>query len=58
LTGNPAGIVITIPQWFEECLARGCTVFHFPPNSMQHNIGKLDRAILLMFNFAITSLSS
>ena len=41
LTGNPAGIVLTTPQWFEECLARGCTVFHFPPGSKRSAIGRL-----------------
>uniref|UniRef100_A0A7J2TBI5 Uncharacterized protein n=1 Tax=Ignisphaera aggregans TaxID=334771 RepID=A0A7J2TBI5_9CREN len=26
------GIVLTIREWFDECLERNCTVFHFPPN--------------------------
>jgi len=29
---SPAGIVLTTLRWFEECLRRGCKVFHFPPN--------------------------
>jgi hypothetical protein len=26
------GIVLTSREWFEKCLERNCTVFHFPPN--------------------------
>ena len=29
--GKPAGIILTSLQWFENCLEKGCTVFHFPP---------------------------
>jgi hypothetical protein len=38
----PAGIVLTTQQWFEECLKRGCTVLHFPPNSSPRGINKLN----------------
>ncbi len=37
----PAGIVLTTQQWFEECLKRGCTVFHFPPNRNPRGVNKL-----------------
>jgi hypothetical protein len=37
----PAGIALTTQQWFEECLKRGCTVFHFPPNSNPRGISRL-----------------
>jgi hypothetical protein len=37
----PACIVLTTLQWFEECLARGCTVFDFPPGHEPLNIRKL-----------------
>ncbi len=29
--GPYGGIVLTSLEWFEECVARGCRVFHFPP---------------------------
>jgi hypothetical protein len=42
MSGNlPAGIVLTNPQWFDECLRRGCTVFDFPPNRSPRNVDKL-----------------
>jgi hypothetical protein len=39
--GLPACIVLTTQQWFEECLKRGCTVFHFPPNRNPRGISRL-----------------
>jgi hypothetical protein len=37
---KPAGIILTSFKWFEECLRRKCTVFHFPPNR-NPNVKKL-----------------
>jgi len=37
----PAGIALTTQQWFEECLRRGCTVLHFPPNGSPRGVNKL-----------------
>jgi len=31
-TGVYGCIVVTVREWFEKCLERNCTVFHFPPN--------------------------
>ncbi|NHW22706.1 MAG: hypothetical protein HA489_00385 [Archaeoglobales archaeon] len=36
----PACIILTSFKWFEECLRRKCTVFHFPPNR-NPNVKKL-----------------
>ena len=37
----PADIILTTPQWFEECLKRGCTVFDFPSGHRPRNVEKL-----------------
>jgi hypothetical protein len=37
----PVGIILTTPQWFEECLKRGCTVFDFPPGHRPCNVERL-----------------
>jgi hypothetical protein len=37
---KPAGIILTSFKWFEECLRRKCTVFHFSPNR-NPNVKKL-----------------
>jgi predicted transcriptional regulator len=37
----PACIVLTTQEWFEECLRRGCTVFHFLPNRNPRGVGRL-----------------
>jgi MoxR-like ATPase len=39
--GLPACIALTTQHWFEECLKRGCTVFHFPPNSNPRGVNRL-----------------
>jgi len=43
----PAGIVLTTLRWFEECLKRGCKVFHFPPNR-RPNVGGLRRGSICL----------
>jgi hypothetical protein len=44
----PAGIVLTTQQWFEECLRRGCTVLHFPPNSSPRGVNKLSNGSICL----------
>jgi predicted transcriptional regulator len=44
----PACIVLTTQQWFEECLRRGCTVLHFPPNRNPRGINKLNNGSICL----------
>jgi hypothetical protein len=44
----PACIVLTTQRWFEECLRRGCTVFHFPPNRNPRGASRLSNGSICL----------